>query len=105
MESTLKELISICEKQSILHRSLVTALEGEKNAIIESKLLELNKFNSEKEAIILKIKKLENKRSSIITKLAEDTAFPFTIGESATKINISFKPGDKKVTIEKFRKK
>ena len=41
----------------------------------------------------------------IPTKLAEDTAFPLTIGESATKINISFKPGDKKVTIEKFRKK
>jgi hypothetical protein len=39
------------------------------------------------------------------TRLAEDTAFPFPIGESATKINISFKPGDKKLTIEKFRKK
>jgi len=26
------------------------------------------------------------------TKLAEDTAFPLTIGESATKIKISFKP-------------
>lgn len=39
------------------------------------------------------------------TRLAEDTAFPFTIGESATKINISFKTGDKKLTIEKYRKK
>ncbi|MFC1507521.1 hypothetical protein ACFLQ6_10715 [Thermoproteota archaeon] len=39
------------------------------------------------------------------TRLAEDTAFPLTIGESATKINISFKPGDKKLTIEKVRKK
>jgi hypothetical protein len=39
------------------------------------------------------------------TKLAEDTAFPFTIGKSATKIKISFKPGDKKLTIEQFRKK
>jgi hypothetical protein len=39
------------------------------------------------------------------TRLAEDTAFPFTIGESATKIKISFKSGDKKLTIEKFRKK
>ena len=39
------------------------------------------------------------------TKLAEDTAFPLKIGESATKINISFKPGDKKLTIEQFRKK
>jgi hypothetical protein len=39
------------------------------------------------------------------TKLAEDTAFPLRIGESATKIKISFKPGDKKLTIEQFRKK
>ena len=39
------------------------------------------------------------------TKLAEDTAFPLTIGESATKIKISFKPGDKKLTIEKDHKK
>jgi len=39
------------------------------------------------------------------TKLAEDTAFPLTIGESATKINISFKTGDKKLTIEAARKK
>ena len=39
------------------------------------------------------------------TRLAEDTAFPLTIGESATKIMIKFKPGDKKLTIEKVRKK
>jgi len=38
------------------------------------------------------------------TKLAEDTAFPLTIGESATKIKISFKTGDKKLTIERGRK-
>ena len=39
------------------------------------------------------------------TRLVEDTAFPLKIGESATKINISFKPGYKKLTIEQFRKK
>lgn len=39
------------------------------------------------------------------TKLVEDTSFPLKIGESATKINIIFKPGDKKITIEQFRKK
>jgi len=39
------------------------------------------------------------------TRLVEDTAFPLTIGESATKIKISFKPGGKKLTIEKDRKK
>ena len=37
--------------------------------------------------------------------LVEDTAFPLTIGESATKVKISFKLGDKKLVIEKDRKK
>jgi len=31
----------------------------------------------------------------------EDTAFPFPIGESATKIRIRFKPGVKKLILEK----
>ncbi|MGB6680855.1 MAG: hypothetical protein WBF08_05995 [Candidatus Bathyarchaeia archaeon] len=35
------------------------------------------------------------------TKLVEDTAFPLTIGKSATKIKISLKTGDKKIIIEK----
>jgi hypothetical protein len=38
------------------------------------------------------------------TRLVEDTAFPLTVGESATKIKIRFKSGDKKVVIEKDRK-
>jgi hypothetical protein len=39
------------------------------------------------------------------TRLVEDTAFPLTVGESATKIKISFKSRDKKLTIVKDRKK
>ncbi len=39
------------------------------------------------------------------TKLVEDTGFPLTIGESATKIKISFKSSDKKLTVVKDRKK
>jgi len=36
--------------------------------------------------------------------LVEDTAFPFKIGKPATKMWIHFKPGDKKLVIEKDRK-
>jgi len=36
------------------------------------------------------------------TRLAEDTAFPFEIGETATKIMIKFKLGTKKIIIEKI---
>jgi hypothetical protein len=39
------------------------------------------------------------------TRLVEDTASPLKIGKHATKIWIRFKPGDKKLTIEQFRKK
>ena len=39
------------------------------------------------------------------TRLAEDTSFPLKIGKPATKIQISFKPGDKKVTVERDRKR
>jgi hypothetical protein len=39
------------------------------------------------------------------TRLVEDTGFPLKIGESATKIKINFKSGDKKLTVEQFRKK
>ena len=35
------------------------------------------------------------------SKLVEDTSFPLTIGETATKIQIKFKPGTKKIIIEK----
>ena len=35
----------------------------------------------------------------------EDTAFPFTIRKPATKMWIHFKSGDKKLVIEKDRKK
>ncbi|MFC1505679.1 hypothetical protein ACFLQ6_01260 [Thermoproteota archaeon] len=35
------------------------------------------------------------------TKLVEDTGFPLTIGESATKIQIKFKSGSNKLIIEK----
>ena len=34
----------------------------------------------------------------------EDTAFPFTIRKPAAKVKMSFKPGDKKLVIEKDRK-
>ncbi len=35
------------------------------------------------------------------TKLVENTSFPLTIGETATKIRIRLKFGDKKLIIEK----
>jgi flagellar biosynthesis/type III secretory pathway chaperone len=65
----LEELIGVLEDQSDLHQSLISVLRDEKAAIVGSKLFELNKANKEKETLILKIKKLEDKRSDLASSL------------------------------------
>ena len=66
----LEELIGVLEDQSDLHQSLISVLLDEKAAIVGSKLIELYKANKEKEALILKIKKLEDKRFDLVLTLA-----------------------------------
>jgi len=71
MISLLEELIGVFEDLSDLHRPLISILRDEKDAIVGSKLFELNKANKEKENLILKIKKLENKRLDLVSTLAK----------------------------------
>jgi flagellar biosynthesis/type III secretory pathway chaperone len=66
----LEELIGVFEDQSDLHQSLISVLRDEKAAIVGSKLFELNKANKDKETLILKIKKLEDKRFDLASTLA-----------------------------------
>ncbi len=70
MNLLLEELIGVFEDQSDLHQSLISVLLDEKAAIVGSKLFELNKANKEKETLILKIKKLEDKRLDLASTLA-----------------------------------
>ena len=70
MNSLLEELIGVFEDQADLHQSLISVLRDEKAAIVGSKLFGLNKANKEKETLILKIKKLEDKRSDLVSTLA-----------------------------------
>ena len=70
MNSLLEELIGVLEDMSDLHRSLISVLRDEKAAIVGSKLFELNKTNKEKETLILKIKKVENRRFDLVSTLA-----------------------------------
>ena len=82
MNSLLEELISVFEELFDLHRSLISALLDEKAAIVESKLFELNKANKEKETLILKIKKLEDKRFDLVSTLSnslDDELLDFTL--------------------------
>lgn len=67
MNLLLEELIGVLEDQSDLHQSLISVLRDEKSAIVGSKLFELNKANKEKESLILKIKKLEEKRLDLVS--------------------------------------
>ena len=70
MDSLLEEMICVFEDQSDLHRSLISVLRDEEAAIVGSKLSGLNKANREKETLILKIKKLEDKRFDLVSTLA-----------------------------------
>jgi flagellar biosynthesis/type III secretory pathway chaperone len=70
LDLLLEELIGVLEDQSDLHQSLISVLRDEKAAIIGSKLFGLNKANKEKETLILKIKKLEDKRLDLVSTLA-----------------------------------
>jgi len=73
MEPILEELIDVFENQSRLQRSLLCALAQEKQAIVGSDLSALHEANSEKENLIGKIKKLEDKRVKILAGLEESS--------------------------------
>ncbi len=82
MKKLLDELISIFEKQIERHRLLLSILMDEKTSIIESNLTGLNNVNGEKEILILKIKNLEEKRLSLVVKIAE------ALGENHQNLNL-----------------
>lgn len=70
MDTLIENLISIFEEQIDLHRSLIIVLNNEKASIIGSQLSALNKVNKEKETLILKMNRLEDKRSDLVSTLA-----------------------------------
>jgi flagellar biosynthesis/type III secretory pathway chaperone len=69
MNTLIENLIGIFEEQIELHGSLIAILNDEKASIIGSQLSGLNKANKEKEALILKMKRLEVKRSELVSSL------------------------------------
>ena len=70
MNTLIENLISVFEEQIDLHRSLIAVLNDEKASIMGSQLSGLNKANKEKETLILKMKRLEDKRSDLVSTLA-----------------------------------
>lgn len=64
-------LLDLLEGDACHYRSLLSVLEGEKKAIIESNLGELEKTGKEKEELLLKIRIIEEQRQIMIKDLAK----------------------------------
>ena len=82
MNALLEELIDVFKDQANLHHELIAVLLDEKEAIVGSKLFELNEANREKETLIRKIKRLEDKRVKLVSRLAnslDDQRRDFTL--------------------------
>jgi len=73
MELILEELIEVFENQARLQRSLLDALDQEKQAIVGSDLSALQEATGEKKNLVSEIKKLEDRRVRILADLEEST--------------------------------
>ena len=67
---TYRELVSCLEDLVKIYRSLLEVVRREKEILVESRLDELNENNKTKDALLVRIRTLENSR----TKLARDLA-------------------------------
>jgi len=68
---TYDSLLGLLEGEAGHYRSLLSVLEGEKKAIVESNLGDLGETGKEKEALLSKIRIIEEQRQSMIENLAE----------------------------------
>ena len=71
MDLLLNRLFDILEKETGLYELLLIALKNEKKAVVDSRLDKLNEASKEKENLLLKIRILEEQRSTNLMNLAE----------------------------------
>ena len=76
MDLLLNEFLGLLEGELDLYRSLFLVLQKEKEAVVDSKLKELNESSKEKENLLLKIRILEEQRLKLLEKLADFLEFP-----------------------------
>jgi len=72
MDLLLNKFLSLLEGETDLYRSLLSILQSEKKAVVLSNLKELNESSKEKENLILKIRILEEQRSKLLEKIADN---------------------------------
>ena len=72
----LDAFIGVLENEIDLYQSLLLILQQEKEAVVFSKLRELNESSKEKENHVLKIRILEEQRIKFLEKIAESLEYP-----------------------------
>ena len=71
MEGILKKLIDLIEKECTLYFSLLELLQNEKEALVGSKIEELQGVIKGKESLLLKIRILDEHRNRLLKKIGE----------------------------------
>ena len=75
MNSLLDGLLRLLEEETDLYRSLLSVLQKEKKAVVDSRLEELDEAGKEKEGLILKIRFLEEKRMRFQKRLGDSMGY------------------------------
>jgi len=76
MNLLLNKFLDILEGEKALYLSLLSVLQLEKKAVIDSKFKELNENSKKKENLILKIRILEEQRVKLLKKLCDLFNYP-----------------------------
>lgn len=77
MDTLLSELITALNKEIELHKQLVLLLQNDRHFLIDLSTEEIFENIKKKETCILKIKMLEESRSSLVDKLSQHWGIPF----------------------------
>lgn len=75
MNLFLDEILEVLEGQEALYRSLLIVLKEEHDAIVQSKLDQLNEVSYEKEALISKVHCLEDRRKKVLIRLSNSLGY------------------------------
>jgi len=76
MDLLLNQLLSLLEGETDLYRSLLSVLQGEKKAVVDSDVKKLNETSKEKENLLLKIRILEEQRLRTLDSLSDPMGYP-----------------------------
>jgi flagellar biosynthesis/type III secretory pathway chaperone len=75
MNSNLEQLIGLLKQEIGLYRSLLVAIDQEKEAAVRSDLMALNETGADKDKILFEIQKEEDKRRQVVAGLAEKLGY------------------------------